>query len=79
MFTRYKRGYKRYGNNTTKIIWAILIFCLLIMCFCGYKIFVATQEYNQGNNVYEKLAENKSTDKQIDFAALSKINSDIVG
>lgn len=74
---KMKYSYKR--KSTTLLLWGLFVVCLLLVVVCGYKIGTSAMEYSEGNQVYEKIAENKTADNQVDFQSLTALNKDVVG
>ena len=75
---------KRKSNSKARRIASntILVCCILIMLFSGYKIFEIVKEYLAGQNSYKEAAKTASTEEftgNIDFDSLQAINPEIIG
>lgn len=84
--TGNRRRRKRRGGGKTRIIsTVILIVCLAVFLFAGYKLISIFREYNKGDSNYDDLQSflevpddsGDAEDIYIDFEGLLKENSDL--
>ena len=65
------------------IYYMLLIFCILIFCFSGWKLYGYYRSYKEAKETYTKIrketVKTSKDERQIDFDKLKKTNSDIVG
>lgn len=86
MTKKRRRRRRRSGRKTRIISTVILIVCLAVFLFAGYKLIHIFHEYNKGDNSYDDLQgfleipddSDDAEDICIDFESLLKENSDLV-
>lgn len=65
------------------IYYMLLIVCILIFCFSGWKLYGYYRSYKEAKETYTKICKEtvktSKDERQIDFDKLKKTNSDIVG
>ena len=61
----------------------LLIVCILVFCFSGWKLYGYYRSYKEAKETYTKIrketVKTSKDERQIDFDKLKKTNSDIVG